>query len=63
MAGVGLPKLALDNAPHSPLPAVATRSQSGTKLPRRGSPAGNVRSFHERVTVLASRKIGLPLSP
>ena len=34
--------------------AGASRSQSGRKLPRRGLPTGNVRSFQERVVLLTA---------
>src|SRR5713226_4188718 len=40
-----------DHGPHSPLVAGFRRSQSGTKFPRRGSPTGNVLSFHDRVVL------------
>ena len=50
MLRVGLPKFVSETMPHSSLASTLTRSQSGTKLPRRGSPTGKKLSFHDRVT-------------
>src|SRR6185436_10898384 len=46
-----LPKVRSDHGPHSPLATGLSRSQSGTKLPRRGSPAANVTSFQVRLVL------------
>src|SRR5215213_10921209 len=57
--GLFLPKLLLPIAPHSPLMAKLPRSQSGTKLPRRGSPTGKVRSSQLRLDDTTDVAIGL----
>ncbi len=46
-------------AEHSPFAAGLIWSQSGLKLPRRGSPTGNIRSFQFRVVVVLT-PAGLP---
>src|SRR5438128_827297 len=48
---IPLPKLALDNAPHSPLAATLERSQSGMKFP--------FVSVHLRLALLTAETIGL----
>src|SRR6187401_2694379 len=46
-------------AEHSPLAAGLSWSQSGLKLPRRGSPTGYIKSFQFRVVVVLT-PAGLP---
>ena len=58
-----LPKFWLAQAPHSPLTAGVIRSQSGVKLPRRGSPTGKVRSFQLRFVLVATRDAGCWSNP
>src|SRR5204862_8133793 len=50
LLAVTRPKFVSETMPHSPFRSTFVRSQSGTKLPRRGSPAGKRLSFHDRVT-------------
>ena len=54
-----VPNLLFAKAPHSPFATGLRRSQSGTKFPRRGSPAGNSESFHVRSVVVTIAFAGL----
>jgi hypothetical protein len=47
-------KFELSAAAHSPFATAVLRSQSGTKLPVRGSPGPNVLSLHARFVVCAN---------
>ena len=53
------PQFRLVHAPHSPLVAGFRKSQSATKLPRRGSPTGYVVSLQLRLVVVTSVTAGL----
>src|SRR5688572_29212274 len=57
--GTALPKFAFMLPPHSPLAVPIVRSQSGKKLPGRGSPAPNRLSFHVRLVVVLTVFAGL----
>src|SRR5262245_13080198 len=52
------PKFAFAMAPHSPFAAVCVSTQSGRKLPRRGSPTGKKLSFQERVVLFTDARAG-----
>src|SRR5699024_1728163 len=57
---VSVPKARLATVEHSPFCCRFRRSQSGLKLPLRGSPAGNVKSFQVLVVVVLT-PAGLPI--
>ena len=48
----GWPNAELLMGPHSPFDVGFVSTQSGMKLPVRGSPAPNCKSFHVRVTLV-----------